>query len=357
MYAILSGQVQIYLEDAEGHNAVLSVLEPGDFFGEMALLDGDARSASAMALIDTELFRVDRDAFLDLLATSPELRSQLLVDLAKRIRVTDERYLEEEIAREKLRADIEQERHRALAQMVAGVAHEVNTPLGIINTAASIMKRELASEHAARLATEPGAKALFEDLLETADLMQKNITRAHSLIQSFKNLSVSQIVDTKETLLLPEVINEVLTLFSIEARKSGLEVDFKNDLAVEDQTWVGFRGHLSRILLNLLTNVDRYAYPAGKGGKVEIRLAAQQRQRGPSFVMTVRDWGAGIPAENLPRVFEPFFTTGRGQGAAGLGLAMVYNLVTAALKGSIEAASAAGKGTTITVTFPQAVPD
>jgi signal transduction histidine kinase len=356
MYAILAGSVQIYLDDREGHKAVLGVLEAGDFFGEMALLDGDSRSASAAAITDCELFRLDRDAFLDLLATSPALRSQLLIDLAQRIRVTDERYLQEEIARQTLRADIERERHRALAQMVAGVAHEVNTPLGIINTAASIMKRELTSDTAVTLAAAPKAKALFEDLLETTDLMQRNITRAHGLIQSFKTLSISEVADTKETLALPEVINEILALFSIQARQAGLEVEFKNDLPPDQQSWVGFRGVLSRVLLNLLTNVERYAYPAGTGGNVTVGLTLQERLPAPSFALTVRDWGAGISAEHLPRIFEPFFTTGRGRGGAGLGLAMVYNLVTAALHGTIEATSVPGEGTTITVTFPQVVP-
>ncbi|HLH32592.1 MAG TPA: cyclic nucleotide-binding domain-containing protein, partial [Terriglobia bacterium] len=205
MYAIVSGRVQIYMEDSEGHRTILNVLGAGEFFGEMALLDGRARSASAITLESCELLQLERDAFLDLIATSQEIRSQLLSELTGRIRVIDERYLQEEIARQTLRAEVEKERHRALAQMVAGVAHEVNTPLGIINTAASIMKRELASDTAAALAADPKTKALFDDLLETVDLMQKNTVRAHGLIQSFKNLSVNEIVETKETSSLPDL--------------------------------------------------------------------------------------------------------------------------------------------------------
>jgi signal transduction histidine kinase len=187
--------------------------------------------------------------------------------------------------------------------------------------------------------------------------MQKNIARAHTLIQSFKNLSVSQIVDTKETLSLPEVVNEILSLFSIQARKARLEIEFRNGLAEHEQSWVGYRGHLSRILLNLLTNVERYAYPADTGGRVEVSLESQTGGGTPRFVLSVRDWGSGIAPEHLPQIFDPFFTTGRGRGGSGLGLAMVYNLVSAALHGTVKARSAPGEGTTITVIFPRVIPD
>jgi CRP-like cAMP-binding protein len=97
MYVILSGQVSIYLEAKEGRTAVLRVLQPGDFFGEMALLDGGPRSANALALDACELFVLERSSFLDLMTTSPELLSRLLSGLAERLRATDERYLQERL--------------------------------------------------------------------------------------------------------------------------------------------------------------------------------------------------------------------------------------------------------------------
>lgn len=357
LYVILSGQVQISLEDAQGHAMVLRVFTAGEIFGEMALLDGGDRSATAASLGPCELFVLEREAFFNLLTTSPHLLSQLFTDLTQRLRATDERYFQDEIARQTLRAEMERERHRALAQLVAGVAHEVNTPLGIINTAASIITRELTSDRITALAQDGATRTVVADLLETAALLQKNITRAHSLIQSFKNLSVSQIVDSKDTLPLLDVVTEILALFSIQARQARLEVVFTPTLPVEQRTWVGYRGHLSRILLNLLTNVERYAYPGGVGGKVEVRLGTQTRPQGAVFVLSVRDYGRGIAPEHLSQIFDPFFTTGRGAGGTGLGLAMVYNLVTSALHGSIQADSTPGQGTTITVTFPHVIPD
>src|SRR6185503_12004159 len=105
-------------------------------------------------------------AFLELLTVSPELLSGLFVGITDRLRATVERYLTEEVAKQTIRADMERERHRSLAHLVAGVAHEVNTPLGIINTAASVIKRELTSETMAAVAAEGKLKLLVEDVLE-----------------------------------------------------------------------------------------------------------------------------------------------------------------------------------------------
>ena len=115
MYVILSGKVQIYLDAGEGQVLVLGVLAPGDFFGEMALIDGGPRSAGALTVGECELFVLERAAFLDLLSVSPELLSRLFAGLTERLRATDERYLQEEIAKQTVRADMERARHRSLA--------------------------------------------------------------------------------------------------------------------------------------------------------------------------------------------------------------------------------------------------
>lgn len=355
MYVVLSGQVEIFLQVSDVETLAVSVLDPGDFFGEMALVDGGPRSAGARTIGSSELFVLDRSAFLELLTVSTEVLSGLFVGITESLRATVERSLSEEVEKQTIRADMEREKHRALAQLVAGLAHEVNTPLGIINTAASVIRRELRSDTLMSVAGDAKGKQVVDDLLETADLMQKNILRAHTLVQSFKNLSVSQIVDSKQPLNLPEVVSEILALFSIQARKAKLIVRFAPSLDEDQRTWIGYRGHLTRILLNLLTNVERYAYPGG-GGAVDVLLKGE-RGSSPRYVLTVRDYGRGIAADSLPRIFEPFFTTARSQGGTGLGLSMVYNLVTAALHGTVKAESALGEGTTVTVAFPQVLPD
>ena len=350
LYVILSGTVRIFLRHEDGHEVELSVLGQGDFFGEMALLDGGARSASASSIDACTFFVLDRDVFLDLLTTSKSFLTTLMTYLTGTIRITTDKYFQEELARQALRSQMEIERHKSLSQMVAGVAHEINTPLGIVKTAGSILRRGVHTWTEAN--TElPG----LEDMQEALDLVERHIDRAHKLVQSFKNISAGQIVDTKETMNLPESIEEILALFHINARKSHLELDFKHDLI--HATWTGYRGHLSRIILNLLTNIERYAYPEGVGGKVEIVLTADEDRKLSCFMLQVRDFGKGIGADHLANVFDPFFTTGRGQGGTGLGLAIVYNLITDALKGSVEIESEIDKGTCITITFPQVIED
>ena len=148
-------------------------------------------------------------------------------------------------------------------------------------------------------------------------------------------------------------MNEILALFSIQAKKSKLELEFTHSLS-EDQTWVGYRGHLSRILLNLLTNVERYAYPGGIGGKVEVRLSSAP----PRYILVVRDHGAGISPENLPHIFEPFRQTGPQMagtdGGLGLGLSIAKQIVE--LHGGTIAATSdgAGRGASFIVRLPPA---
>ncbi len=355
MYVILAGSVKIYRQDDNENEVELKLLREGDFFGEMAILDGGARSASVSSIDSCEFFILDREVFLNLLTTSPELLSQMFTDLTRKIRETNEKYFQEELAKQALRAKMEIDRHRSLAQMVAGVAHEINTPLGIINTGASFIKKELTSDTMVSLAKTRESKVMLEDILEATDLMQRSIYRAHTLIQSFKNLSVSQITDTKEKMNLSEVVAEIIGLFKINARKAKLEIEIKDSLTDQTREWVGYRGRLSRVILNLLTNIERYAYLDGIGGKVEVSITTDNNRKEPCFIITVRDFGRGIALENLPKVFDPFFTTGRTKGGTGLGLAIVYNLVTSGLKGTIDIESELDQGTTVSVTFPKTI--
>jgi signal transduction histidine kinase len=242
--------------------------------------------------------------------------------------------------------------------MVAGVAHEINTPLGTVNTATSVVKGRLNAPVFAPLANDPKARGAIEDVREAIDLIEGNIRRAHKLVQDFKQLSVGQIRDTKETLDLVAVVNEVVGLFKINARQANLTIEVHNDLPdVAARAWVGYRGFLSQVLLNLMTNIERYAYPDGNGGRVDIGIAAETRGTDEGFVITVSDFGCGIAPDDLPRIFEPFFTTGRSKGGTGLGMAIVQNIVTTALKGQIELASVPASGTTATLRIPRAISD
>jgi signal transduction histidine kinase len=135
-------------------------------------------------------------------------------------------------------------------------------------------------------------------------------------------------------------------------------VNVECNLSESDRIWDGFPGLFSRVLLNLLTNVDRYAYPGDEPGRVEITLTRNRPPQGPvGFQLSVKDFGQGISESDLPHIFDPFFTTGRDKGGTGLGLAMVHNLVTQGFNGNVRAISRRGKGTTIELSFPERAPD
>ena len=251
---------------------------------------------------------------------------------------------------------MEIERHRAIAQMVAGVAHEVNTPLGIAHHAASIITEHLNNQSLRKLAGDEHVGEALTDITDASLLIQNNLSRAAQLIQSFKNLSVRQITGVKETVDLYQVTQEVVDLYRLKAKASKLDLSISNRLGESAAQWNGFPGYYSQIMLNLLSNIEGYAYPDGAGGKVEIVLAKGHETASiPRFSVTVRDFGIGMSREMLAQVFDPFFTTGRSKGGTGLGLAIVHNLVTSALQGTIRIESTPGEGTHVLMDFPRTI--
>jgi signal transduction histidine kinase len=355
MFVILDGRVRIYKIDDRGRDLELATLAAGDFFGELALLDSQPRSATVVCLTACEFFVINQIAFMGLLLHSrARIIYSVFADLTGKIRETTEAYFKEELAKRALRAEIEIERHRSLAQMVAGVAHELNTPLGIANTAVDMIANRLSRAEVRTLFShDKKSQVVLDDMLEAANLTTRNLARAHTLVQNFKKISVNQITDNLETVNLPQTIAETVELFKIQARQAKLEIEIENTLADANQVWVGYPGYLTQVLLNLLSNIERYAYQDDLGGRVAIVITAKAMDQ--TFILTVSDFGQGIAPENLSQVFVPFFTTGRGKGGAGLGLAIVHNLVTEALKGSIAVESKRNKGTTFTLTFPQVI--
>jgi signal transduction histidine kinase len=190
------------------------------------------------------------------------------------------------------------------------------------------------------------------DIAESLELMRRNVERANRLVQDFKKVSVSQLRDERELFDIAEAIEETVGLVLVSLKRSQVQVKFHNKLASEQKKWVGYRGFLSQVLINLLTNVERYAYPKGVGGIVDVTIRLEDDKH---YCLTVKDYGRGISKEDQARVFEPFFTTGRSIGGSGLGLAIVHNLVVNSLSGEIKFKSEEGKGTEFIVIFPRVI--
>lgn len=350
LYILVRGEARVFRKEGDTE-LELTTLGPGSCFGEVALIDGQPRSASVSALTKSWFFLLSRREFLTVLSRSPANLAKIVMDLSSALRRNTQERIAAERDKERLTSETELERHRAISQMVAGVAHEINTPLGIVSQAASCISESLAEEPLSGLDEPEEVEEALDDVRDAARLIAGNIARADRLVQSFKNLSVRQVTDSLESTDLAEVTAEVLELFSPQSRSAKLDIEFSNKLAEEGAPWTGYPGYYSQVLLNLLTNVERYAYPAGEGGRVEISLEGGDGE----YRVTVTDFGKGIPEEEISKIFEPFYTTGREKGGSGLGMAIVHNLVTSALSGTISITSKLGERTDVVMTFPHQI--
>ena len=352
-YVILVGQVDIWRAGTEDTaDVVLASLQSGEVFGELALIDGEPRSASAVATEDCEFFIIDRDNFIQMLSGTPRMIGDFMVNLSSRLRDTNAAFFEATIEQERVRSAGELERHRQISQMVAGVAHEINTPIGIVNHAASIIVEDLGLENLDTLAKDDQAKLTLNDTAEAVKLIQNNIARADTLIRSFKNLSIHQASDQRETIGLVTLTQEVLELYEIKAKSSGITLQFENRLGANNN-WDGFPGLYSQVILNLLENAAHYGYGPDGGGAIDIVL---DMTGSGQFQVSITDYGRGINTAELARVWEPFYTTSRHTGGSGLGLAIVRNIVTGSFGGKIDIFSEADDGTRVWFEFPVSAP-
>jgi PAS domain S-box-containing protein len=244
------------------------------------------------------------------------------------------------------------EKLAALGRLVAGVAHELNTPIGNAVLAASTLAGRQ-REFEAGLTGSLRLSALKSFLLDTgdaADVLERNLQRAAELIGSFKQLAVDQSSYQRRRFELGEVVQEIALALRPTLRRSGVNLvdDTPPGLAMDS-----FPGPLGQVLANLVDNAVVHAFAEGQGRTVRIAAVALADDR---VRLTVADDGRGIAPENLDRVFDPFFTTRLAQGGSGLGLHIVYSLVTGPLGGRIEVRSAPGEGTTFLVELARKAP-
>lgn len=243
---------------------------------------------------------------------------------------------------------VETEKMASLGQMVAGVAHEVNTPIGLGVTASTLMQDKLADIQKAfdekKLTSSHLAKFLAESK-ENLGIIYRNMERAASLISSFKRVAVDQSNDNRRQFNMQQLINEVLLSLRPNLKKTqhqvivncpaGLELDSKP-------------GPINQILINLVMNSLIHAFEHIEQGEICISVSVQNN----NCQLLYTDNGAGVPENIKKRIFDPFVTTKRGEGGSGLGLHLVYNLVTQALNGKIYLDSTLGQGIKIQIDFP-----
>ncbi len=244
---------------------------------------------------------------------------------------------------------VESEKMAALGDLVAGVAHEINTPLGIGVIAASTLSdktRDFLHTYSSNSLKRSQLEAFLDTAQQTSQMILSNLNRAAELIQSFKQIAVDSSIESKRTFNLKGYLEEILFSLQPKLKRTKHHVMINGDKTL---TLKSYPGAFSQIITNLMVNSIIHAYEPEDEGLIQINFYANHRE----ITLCYSDNGRGIIEENKSKIFDPFFTTCRGSGGSGLGLHLVYNLVTQQLNGTIECYSQVGQGTQFTMKFPQ----
>jgi signal transduction histidine kinase len=243
---------------------------------------------------------------------------------------------------------VEREKFASLGTVVAGIAHEVNTPIGVGVTASSALKQatvRLQRKVEAGELKKSDLMSYLEVAGRSADILEANLGRAAELVRSFKQVAVDQSSEAIRVVELGQYVHDVMTSLRPELRKAGHAVTVDAPDPVELETPPSA---IWQIVSNLVMNSILHAFEPGRHGHLTISVT---RVEGAAVVV-YRDDGKGMTPDVRRRIFEPFFTTRRGQGGSGLGLSIVYNLVTKTLGGTILCTSAPDVGTEFMITIP-----
>lgn len=240
------------------------------------------------------------------------------------------------------------EKISALSHLVSGVSHEINTPLGVAITAASYLE----STHEALIGalgpvalSDEGIQAFLDSSREGLKLINDNLTKTAALVTRFKEIGVNEELDRCKSFALKEFLEETLALLQYELKTGQVMMTVK---CPDDLYVYSYPEALKRILGNLVENSIKHAFE----GVTNREIICEASVENQVLNLVYSDNGRGIPPEHLNQIFDPFFTTRRGQGGSGLGLNVVYHIVSGILNGHIEIESQANQGTVFRLTIP-----
>ncbi len=243
---------------------------------------------------------------------------------------------------------LQAEKLAALGGLVAGVAHEINTPLGVGLTAASFLEQKtgecIRRRDAGQLEQE-GIDTYLQVAEEASGMILANLSRAADQVRSFKQIAVDQVSEERRVFNLKAYLHDVLRSLRPKLKRTRHTVRVNCPDILE---LYSYPGALSQILTNLLVNSLNHGFGPEESGEIALEASKD----GADILLRYRDNGKGISGENLAKIFEPFFTTRRTEGGSGLGLHIVYNLVNHTLGGSIECTSMLGNGTSFHIRLP-----
>lgn len=295
--------------------------------GEVELIIGSNRNVTELALTRKQIhdFLEHENEHLEMLI---EIKSKELKE------ATQELYRSERLA--------------SLGRLVAGVAHEINTPLGVALTGSSYLVRT--NENAFKdlrsgQFTLDRLPEYMESVNEASEIISRNLNRAAKLVSNFRDIAETESHDLLSRFSLSEHLNAMILSLYHEYRNKRVTI---NNLLKEDMIIYGQPSHYTQIMTNLLMNSLIHGYREDDELLITIEGEISDKQ----LQLIYKDTGKGIPQENMPKIFEPFFTTARHRGGTGLGLSLIYNIVSERLGGSIHCNSTAVEGTQFIIKIP-----
>ena len=243
---------------------------------------------------------------------------------------------------------IQSEKMASLGQLVAGVAHEINTPVGIgITVSSHLVKQtqEIISAFDNNKMTKSALSQFFRKTLETSELILTHLVQTGDLVRSFKMISADQTVHERRSFVLKAYLDDIIISLKPKLKK---ELHRVTVACGEDVEIDSYPGALAQIITNMIINSLLHAYSEGEEGNIRIDVSTEETD----VLLVYSDDGKGISPENIEKIFDPFFTTRRGEGGTGLGLHIIYNTVTQILKGSISCESTLGQGARFSIRLP-----
>lgn len=243
---------------------------------------------------------------------------------------------------------IQSEKMSSMGNLVAGVAHEINTPLGVCVTTASYLQDktdEINQKFLTNTMKRSDLTNYLEDVNVESNILMNNMTRAADLVRSFKKLSVDQATEDLRVFDVNRYVDDLLLSLrhKLKTKKINIDIKCSDGLVIES-----YPGLLSQILTNLILNSYLHGFYKKDQGNIELHIYEKEGM----LSITYTDDGVGIPETNIGKIFDPFFTTKRHAGGSGLGLHIVYNIISTTLEGRIECNSAHGSYTQFVMEFP-----
>ncbi len=246
---------------------------------------------------------------------------------------------------------IKSEKMASLGRLVAGISHELNTPIGVSVTAASFLQDQTNVFVAAYLTGKVSKRDMdtfIDCITQSSDIILNNLNRASEQISNFKLVAVDVSSEVIRAINLHDYIATIIKSLQPETKKGNHEICIEGDKGLVIET---YPGSISQIITNFIMNSVIHAYECAQKGNIVIQFFHAEDE----IKLIYRDDGKGMDEEKVNMIFEPFYTTKLGDGGSGLGMHIVHNLVTQSLKGKITCVSSFGKGMTLNISFPMIV--